>query len=77
MGEIKESPIVAIRQNIVLGQSDLRDAVGALLEARVLAIEGEAESVKPEKRQESVAIESGEMSRGEKVSRSEPPIQIG
>lgn len=77
MGEIKEAPTVAIQQNIVLGQDQVREALGVLLDARVFAIEGEAEVVEQGDILDSVIVEGGEMSIGEKVSRSEPPLQLG
>ena len=69
MGEIKESPAVVVQQNILVNQETIGGAVQALLQCGAIALpEGVADE-----RQESVAIEDGEMSREVGDRCSEPP----
>ena len=81
VGEIKEAPAVLIQQQFVLGPDKIGEALKAMLDCGAITIsEGEyreLEEGEPEKRQESVAVEGDDMSRGKEVSRDDPKMQIG
>lgn len=75
MSKLRENPPIEQRF-MTIGQDQVEGALQALLDSKVVAIEGEAGEVAAE-REDSVTIETAEMDTDEKERSAEPPLQIG